>query len=75
MCHLSFIQDNTRLIEEINVLRQELKTSQHHVKEVECLLGLNAKKLTPSEARKKLQSALESHEEITAFYEAKVMVR
>ncbi|XP_075215374.1 testes of unusual size [Lycorma delicatula] len=66
--NIKLIQDNTHLIEEINKLRYKLKTSQHHANDLECLLGLSSTTISPIEARKKIEDALQAHEDIHKYY-------
>ena len=67
-------QENSSLIIEINHLRQALKLATRQVTEMESILGLNSKYISPKEARAKLQLAIQSHQEIHDQYQSKIKV-
>ncbi|KZC06732.1 WD repeat-containing protein 65 [Dufourea novaeangliae] len=62
------IEENITLITELNALREELKDARKHILHMEGLLGLTAKNITPSEAKKKLHNACYGHEELKNKY-------
>ncbi|XP_039288105.1 cilia- and flagella-associated protein 57 isoform X2 [Nilaparvata lugens] len=64
--------NNTWLVMERNRLRQELEMMQNHVKDLKCVVGPNAARMMPSEARKRLQVALKTRDEIKNIYKGKV---
>lgn len=58
------VEENIILITELNVLREELKDARKHIQHMESLLGLMAKDIKPSEARKKMEEVCYGHEQL-----------
>lgn len=67
-------QENVNLIAEINALRKELKTAQHHISNMEAVLGISCRYMTPKKARHQLQMAIKGNEEIQNEYKRKLEV-
>ncbi|XP_054279032.1 cilia- and flagella-associated protein 57-like [Macrosteles quadrilineatus] len=65
------MKDNVILIEEVNALRKELVDCKRHVKDLESIVGMH-KFITPREAQKKLQMAVQTKESIHEEYKYKI---
>ncbi|CAL7949933.1 unnamed protein product [Xylocopa violacea] len=66
------VEENIILLAELNALREELKEARKHISHMEGLLGLKAKDIKPSEARKKLQDACYGHEQLQTEYRSQM---
>ncbi|XP_015597863.1 cilia- and flagella-associated protein 57 [Cephus cinctus] len=62
------MDENVVLITELNILRQELKTAQKHIVDLESILGLAGKDIEPVEARNKLAKACHAQIELKNTY-------
>lgn len=61
------------LIEEINLLRKELKLAQRQIRDLQSITGLH-KFSSPKEAQKKLQMAVKTREDIYEEYKDQLKV-
>ncbi|XP_067002116.2 cilia- and flagella-associated protein 57 [Anabrus simplex] len=66
------MEENVTFIVEINNLRRELKLAQRHISDMESILGLSAKYMSPKEAQARLSSAVKKHDDIHNEYKAKL---
>ena len=66
------MEENITLIAELNALREELKESRKHILHMEGLLGLTAKNIKPSEAKKRLDTACYEHEKLQNEYRSQM---
>ncbi|KAL7287547.1 hypothetical protein TKK_0018316 [Trichogramma kaykai] len=61
-------EDNMELLSEMSGLRDELKSAQRHIADMECLLGLKGRDTSPLEARAKLAKAVHGNEDLERTY-------
>ncbi|KAK1133163.1 hypothetical protein K0M31_014517 [Melipona bicolor] len=66
------VEENIILITELNALREELKDARKHIQHMESLLGLAAKDIKPSEARKKMEEVCYGHEQLRTEYRSQM---
>ncbi|XP_034177079.1 testes of unusual size [Osmia lignaria lignaria] len=66
------MEENITLIAELNALREELKESRKHILHMEGLLGLTAKNIKPSEAKRRLDTACYEHEKLQNEYRSQM---
>ncbi|XP_053985715.1 cilia- and flagella-associated protein 57 [Hylaeus volcanicus] len=66
------VEENITLITELNALREELKDARKHILHLEGLVGLTAKDVEPSEAKKKLENACYGYEQLQNKYKVQM---
>ncbi|KOX70977.1 WD repeat-containing protein 65 [Melipona quadrifasciata] len=66
------VEENIILITELNALREELKDARKHIQHMESLLGLAAKDIKPSEAKKKMEEVCYGHEQLRTEYRSQM---
>ncbi|XP_043255440.1 cilia- and flagella-associated protein 57 [Colletes gigas] len=66
------MEENVTLLTELNVLREDLENARKHMLHMEGLLGLAAKDIKPSEAKKKLENACYGYEELQDKYKVQM---
>lgn len=66
------LDENIMLLTELNALREELKSAQRHIADMESLLGLKGRDTGPMEARAKLAKACHGNEELEQSYKTQI---
>ncbi|KOC64830.1 WD repeat-containing protein 65 [Habropoda laboriosa] len=66
------VEENIILIVELNTLREALKEARKQILHMEGLLGLTAKDVKPSEARKKMDQACYGYEQLQNDYRSQM---
>lgn len=62
------MDDNILLLTEINPLRESLKKAEKHISDMEYILGLKGKNVSPDEAKRKLAKACKNNEKLQIKY-------
>lgn len=66
------LEDNVFLLSELNALREELRSSQRHISDMEGLLGVKGRDVGPTEARAKICKIVRGNEELKREYKSKL---
>lgn len=66
------LDENVILLTEINPLREGLKKAQRHISDMEYILGLKGKNITPDEAKRKLAKACKNNEKLEFKYKTEL---
>ncbi|GLH00745.1 Cilia-and flagella-associated protein 57, partial [Gryllus bimaculatus] len=69
------MEEHAELIEEVNHLRRELKYAQHHIRDMESVLGPGARYINPKQAQDKLEAAIKTREAIKQEYDDRMEAR
>ncbi|XP_047107951.1 cilia- and flagella-associated protein 57-like [Schistocerca piceifrons] len=68
------MQENKELLTELNMLRTKLKETQEHCAEMEAIIGVNKRCMSPEKARACLEKAIRNNEAIEYEYQQKLNV-
>ncbi|XP_049947090.1 cilia- and flagella-associated protein 57-like [Schistocerca serialis cubense] len=66
------MQENKELLTELNMLRKKLKETQEHCAEMEAIIGVNKRCMSPEKARACLEKAIRNNEAIEYEYQQKL---